>query len=102
MLAFETRTAPNGTNSYRANVRLKGAPQTSVSFARKTDARKWVQDTESAIRDRRYFKASAANRHTLAEAIDRYVREVLPRKPHTAKFQACRLRMRRSVFRRVR
>lgn len=52
---------------------LKGAPQVSASFARKTDARKWAQDTESAIRDGRYFKASAAHRYTLAETIDRYV-----------------------------
>jgi hypothetical protein len=49
--------------------------------ARKTDAKRWAQDTQSAIRKNRYFKSAPGNRCTLAEAIDRYAREVLPRKP---------------------
>jgi len=87
MPAIETRIAPDGAKSYRAKICLKGAPQISVSFDRRTDAKKWAQDTQSAIRNDRYFKSSAASRHTLAEAIDRYVREVLPRKTRTAPFQ---------------
>ena len=87
MPTIETRIAPDGAKSYRAKIRLKGAPQISVSFDRITDAKKWAQDTESAIRNDRYFKGAAANRHTLAEAIDRYVREALPRKTRTAPFQ---------------
>ena len=87
MPTIETRIAPNGAKSYRAKVR-KGAAPASASFAGITDARKWAQDTESAIRDGRYFKTAEANRVTLAEAIDRYVVEVLPGKPRTAKFQA--------------
>ena len=87
MPTFETRTTPDGTTTYRAKVRLKGARQISASFARKTDAKKWAQDTESAIRDGRYFKSSAAKRYTFAEAVDRYVREVLPDKPRTGPFQ---------------
>ena len=79
MPTIETRIAPDGTKSYRAKIRLKGAPPVSVSFDRITDARKWAQDAESAIRDGRYFKSSAAKRHTLADAVDRYVREVLGR-----------------------
>jgi integrase len=87
MPTIETRIAPDGATSYRAKVRRKGAAQVTASFARKTDAKKWAQDTDSAIRNDRYFKGAAAYRHTLAEAIDRYVREVLPRKSRTAPFQ---------------
>ena len=36
---------------YRVLIRLKGCPPQSATFARKTDAKKWAQDTESAIRD---------------------------------------------------
>ncbi|MDP9122851.1 MAG: tyrosine-type recombinase/integrase, partial [Acidobacteriota bacterium] len=33
-------------------VRLRGYPPQTASFERKTDARKWVQETESALRNR--------------------------------------------------
>jgi len=91
MPTIETRIAPNGAVTYRAKVRLKGAPVAYATFARKTDAKKWAQATEAAIREGRYFKTAAAKRCTLAETIDRYAREILPRKPRTAKFQARQL-----------
>ncbi len=91
MATIENRIAPNGALTYRAKVRLKGAPAAYATFARKTDAKKWAQATEAAIREGRYFKTAAAKRCTLAETIDRYAREILPRKPRTAKFQARQL-----------
>jgi integrase len=63
---------------YRVLVRLKGCPAQSATFARLTDARRWAQDTESAIRDGRHFKTVEAKRHTVAEMIDRYLKDVLP------------------------
>lgn len=65
---------------YRVLIRLKGFPPQSATFARKTDAKKWAQDTESAIRDGRYFKTAEAKRHTAAEMIDRYIKEKLSSK----------------------
>lgn len=67
--------------SYRVMVRLKGHPPESATFSRKTDAAKWAQDTESAIREGRYFKTAEAKKHTLADLIDRYQAEVLSEKP---------------------
>ena len=49
-----------------------------------SDAKKWIADTESAIRDSRYFATAEAKRHTLADLIDRYERDVLPTKPRNA------------------
>ena len=69
-----------GAASYRVKVRLKGFPAQSATFERLTDAKKWAQHTESAIREGRHFKTTEAKRHTLAELIDRYCREVLPSK----------------------
>ena len=60
---------------HRVQVRLKGFPVQSATFDRKTDAKKWAQDTESAIRDGRHFKVAEAKRHTLTEMIERYIRE---------------------------
>lgn len=65
---------------YRVLIRLKGCPPQSATFARKTDAKKWAQDTESAIRDGRYFKVAEAKRHTAAEMIDRYIKEKISTK----------------------
>lgn len=91
MPTIETRRAPDGALTYRAKIRIKGAPQVSASFNSLTRARQWAQRTEADIRDGRHFKTAEAKRHTLADAIDRYTREVLPRKPRTAKFQARQL-----------
>lgn len=52
-----------------------------ATFVRKTDARRWGQQTEAALREGRYFQASEARKHTLAELVDRYSREVLAGKP---------------------
>lgn len=81
MANIEKRLNQGGELSYRAKVRLKGMPAQSATFKRLTDAKKWVQDTESAIRDGRYFRLSEAKKHSFAELIDRYIRDVLPNKP---------------------
>ncbi len=67
--------------AYQAKVRLKGYPPQSACFQRLTDAKKWAQDVESAIRDGRHFKTAESKRHTVADLIDRYIRDVLPTKP---------------------
>lgn len=81
MAAIEKRTAQDGAVSYRVKVRLKGKPTQSATFERLTDARKWAAATEAAIREGRHFAKTEAKRHTLADMIDRYVRDVLPGKP---------------------
>lgn len=59
---------------YRVLIRMKGCDPQSATFARKTDAKKWAQDTESAIRDGRYFKTAEAKKHTVADMIDAYIK----------------------------
>ncbi len=81
MANIEKRTSQDGKISYRVKIRLKGFPTQTATFDRLTDARKYVQQTEAAIREGRHFKTSEAKRHTLGEAIERYITEVLPSKP---------------------
>jgi integrase len=78
---IESRRSEDGTVSHRVKVRLKGHGTETATFARLTDAKRWAQATEVAIREGRYFKTAEAKRHTLADLVDRYVREVLPHKP---------------------
>lgn len=84
MALIETRKSASGETSYRVRVRLKGQPEATGTFKRLTDARRWEQDTESAIRAGRYFATAEAKRHTFGDLVDRYVKEVLPHKPKNA------------------
>lgn len=92
MATIEERTTKDGNTTYRARVRLKGYPTQSATFERKTDARRWIASTESAIREGRHFKTSEAKRRTVAEAIKRYKKEILPRKPKSFKHQSRQLK----------
>lgn len=91
MATIRERANSDGTPSYQVIVRLKGFPAQRATFTRKTDAKRWAQDTESAIRDGRHFRTNEAKRHTLAELIDRYVEDVLPTKPRSVEKQTAQL-----------
>ena len=80
MATIRERRTNSGEVRYHAQVRLKGHEPQTASFTRKTDARKWAESTEAAIREGRHFPNSEAKRHSVSEAIDRYLREVMPRK----------------------
>lgn len=77
MAAIEKRTTQDGSTSYRVKVRLRGHPVQSATFERLTDAKRWAQQTESAIREGRHFMVAEARKHTLAEAVARYKAEHL-------------------------
>jgi hypothetical protein len=72
---------PEGT--YRAQIRRKGYKPISAAFAKRQDAVDWAQKTEAALIERRFFPER--EKHTLSEAIARYLKENLPAyKPGTA------------------
>jgi integrase len=80
MATIIRRPSKNDQTSYRAQVRRKGSPTLSATFTKLSDARKWVQVTEAAILEGRHLPTAEAKRHTLAEAIDRYLLAILPHK----------------------
>lgn len=84
MAMIEERKTPTGALSYRARIRLRGHPEVNGTFARRTDAKRWIQATEAAIREGRYFALAEAKRHTFGDMVDRYVADVLPHKPKNA------------------
>lgn len=92
MASYKERKDKNGkVISYNAQVRIKGHPPQYASFKRKTDMERWIQNTESAIREGRHFKTTEAKKHTLGELIDRYIRDVLPNKKKSEKKQTMQL-----------
>lgn len=64
MASIEKRKNKKGETTYRVKVRLKGFPTQTATFERLTDARKWEQQTEAAIREGRHFKTMESKRHT--------------------------------------
>lgn len=84
MAYIQERKTGDGKTHFRVQVRLKGHPTTTATFERKTDAKLWAQQTESAMREGRHFKTAEAKKHTLGKLIDRYIRDVVPTKPKNA------------------
>ena len=90
MASIKLRKTKNGENRYYVQVRLHGQIECDT-FERITDAKKWIQDTESAIRDGRHFRTAEAKKHTLGQMIDRYMGNVLPLKEKCLKRQGAQL-----------
>ena len=82
MPTVQRRVSPNGKISYRALVRLKGHKSKTATFLKRADAVTWGQETETRIRQTRYFpdRLIESEKYTLSELLDRYKSEVLPRK----------------------
>lgn len=74
-------TKRDGSVMHHAEIRLRGHPPQRQSFRTKTQAKKWIQDTEAAIRDGRYKGLSAARKHTVGELIDRFIEQCVPQHP---------------------
>ncbi len=91
MASIKERKDKDGKTRYYVQIRLKGYEPQCASFARITDARKWIQETEVNIREGRHFKTSEAKKHTLAEMIDRYIENVLPTKKKCMQRQGMQL-----------
>ena len=64
-----------GTYSYQARVRIKGYPPVVKSFKTSQDAKTWAAETERKITRDVYFEEEEATKHTLAEAIDRFLQD---------------------------
>jgi integrase len=85
MAVIEPRTSQSGATSWRVKIRIKGNPQVSASFKRRTDAKQWAAKTESEILEDKYFKHARSKRLTLSTVIQIYCDEGLShlKDPHT-------------------
>lgn len=84
MASIRKRTSKSGSTTYAVDIRLKGCPAQRASFKRLTDAKKWAQATEAAIREGRYFKTREAQRHTLTDMVVRYISSEVPKRKNQA------------------
>lgn len=70
MATVQKRKNDDGTTSYRVMIRLKGFPQASATFDRKTDASQWATKTEADMKAGRYF--GNAKMKNLGDLFDEY------------------------------
>ena len=77
-----TDTEGRQRTSYRVQIRRRGFPLVTATFERKTDADKWARETEADMSRRRYFPQHEAERHTVAELVDRQLETVKADRPH--------------------
>ncbi len=91
MAVIEKRKTADGKTHFRVKVRLKGHPPQTATHETLRDAKRWAQQTETAIREGRHFKTTEAKKHTLGEMIDRYIRDILPQKKKSHQKQILQL-----------
>ena len=75
MATIQKRRGVNGKETYTVTIRLKGVHSQTATFDRLTDAKRWSASTESSIREGRYLHAVEAKRNTLADVINRYLKD---------------------------
>ena len=58
MASIRKHKTKNGKVKFYVQIRLKGHAPQVASFDRLTDAKKWIQEVESSIRNNRYLFVS--------------------------------------------
>lgn len=81
MAYIEKRAHSSGKITYRARIRLNGAPSISESFPTRRAAKEWSDKMEAEVRQGRYFGRSETKERTFSELVDRYEKQELPSNP---------------------
>ena len=80
MATFVARPGPNGRRVWQVKIRRRGWPLQSGTFSSKARAEAWARRIEGEMDRGVFVSRTEANNTTLAEALDRYRREVSSRK----------------------
>jgi integrase len=93
MATFRKRPGPGGRTAWQAQIIRRGHERQYKTFDTKAEAEAWARQIEGGM-DRGVFVSRAeAESTTLSEALERYEREVMPRKkPTTANRERDRVR----------
>ena len=74
-----------GGKRYKVSIRREGHPPIYQTFPTMQDARRFASQVEDDIEDGRFGIRNEATRHSLREAIDRYIAIEIPKKQRQAK-----------------
>ncbi len=81
--AIRERRKADGTSVFHVQVRLSGFPARTASFRTKAAARKWATTVEAEMIEGKHFRSTESRRRSVAEAIDRYLKDEVPKKRDT-------------------
>lgn len=88
MPTYERRLTKKGQTRWRAKIRRAGYPALSKTFASKAQARHWASQTESSLYSEYGISVWHCRKRTMADAIDLYIKDVLPRYGQTGQARA--------------
>lgn len=91
MASFQVRTTADGKKRIRVQVRPKGLKAVTKTFARMGDAKIWARRMEVDIDSGKLLPEAHAKRMTVANMIERYLADIMPRKPKSLKQQTSQL-----------
>ncbi len=80
MANIRKHVGKNGEVSYKVQIRMAGTKPRYASFRRLSDAKEWAREEETKLQRRR-GGLQPQDRHTLAEAIDKFIAEEMARRP---------------------
>jgi integrase len=80
MPTIRERAKADGTRIFHVQVRMAGFPARTASVPTRRQAERWAKTIEADMIEGKHFRSAEARRRTVAEAIDRYVAEELPKK----------------------
>ncbi len=80
MASIRERKKQDGSSVFAVQVRQRGFPAITATFPTIRMAQRWAKTKEAEMIEGRHFRSPEARRRTLAQAVDRYTREVLPEK----------------------
>lgn len=83
--------------AWRVQIRRRGFPHQFKSFRSKADAVAWAREVESEMDRGRFVSRAEAERTTVTELLDRYLREVTPAKA-SARREALRIALLKRHF----
>jgi integrase len=80
MPTIRERFAADRTKAFHVQVRMSGFPSRTASFPTRRAAERWAKTIEAEMIEGRHFRTAESRRRTVAQAIERYLLEELPKK----------------------
>jgi integrase len=80
MATYRERKTKNGERKWQAIVRREGYPDKVATFPTKRDAERWAKIAEGEYAQGKHLPSLEAERHTLADLLDRYDPEMTPKR----------------------
>ena len=80
MATIRERKKKDGSRTFHVQVRMAGFPARTETFTTKRKAERWAKTVEAEMIEGKHYRSVEARRRSLGDAIDRYIRDEVPKK----------------------